>query len=650
MPAIEPETAQAVQLENVTAQQTEHLLIVSIGPVQDFIAAARKCQDLWFGSFLLSELARSLARELQTQGAVLVFPGSKIEAVDKVSVANKVVAKLPGHLKPRTAVKTARAAMDGWLGRLRACAFDAFAERVRRMQHQGESIFLRGIAEKQVADLIELQWVAVPITSDYSDAHEKAERLLAWRKNTRDFGSVPWEAAGVPKSSIDGQRESVIRDEFFKRVPNETQLGARFRLGKNERLCGVGILKRFGTEILSEPETDEERALLDSVTVRPIFHSNSHVAAGPLLARIEGIEGGKRALEEYASRLRELRVSLNKLKVRPKHADSTEYDGTVFYPDRLHEVFEEASTVPEKEQPEAVRQAQIALQTFFKELKCSQSEPYYVMLQADGDHMGAAIRELTNQTDPIEKHRRLSDALACFAERAIAIVEDQHNGSLIYSGGDDVLALLPLHTALACAQALSNEFVTIIERAYLNLSKRPTLSVGLAVVHHLEHMGRARNLARDAEKLAKRQRNSLAIIVDKRSGGTFSVGGTWDEQPSPLPVRIEKWMKLLHADELPDGVAFELLEMLAPFEVPSATQNKEPAPREELRSLVTRILGRKRSQRGQQEVSQDVRKLLDARLSTTTTEPIVAIRELSYEIQIAREFLRAQMLVHAQGE
>lgn len=71
---------------------------------------------VWFGSFLLSELARALAQQLQTQGAVLVFPGSKLEAVDKVSVANKIVANLPVHLKPGTAVKTARATMGGLAG------------------------------------------------------------------------------------------------------------------------------------------------------------------------------------------------------------------------------------------------------------------------------------------------------------------------------------------------------------------------------------------------------------------------------------------------------------------------------------------------------------------------------------------------------
>ena len=38
---------------------TRHLLAVSIGPVQEFIAAARKTRDLWYGSALLSDVARA---------------------------------------------------------------------------------------------------------------------------------------------------------------------------------------------------------------------------------------------------------------------------------------------------------------------------------------------------------------------------------------------------------------------------------------------------------------------------------------------------------------------------------------------------------------------------------------------------------------
>lgn len=39
----------------------KYLLSISIGPVQDFIATARRSRDLWFGSWLLSELSNSKA-------------------------------------------------------------------------------------------------------------------------------------------------------------------------------------------------------------------------------------------------------------------------------------------------------------------------------------------------------------------------------------------------------------------------------------------------------------------------------------------------------------------------------------------------------------------------------------------------------------
>ena len=38
-----------------------HLLRIHIGPVQEFIATARRSRDLWFGSWLLSELSKASA-------------------------------------------------------------------------------------------------------------------------------------------------------------------------------------------------------------------------------------------------------------------------------------------------------------------------------------------------------------------------------------------------------------------------------------------------------------------------------------------------------------------------------------------------------------------------------------------------------------
>ena len=53
---------------------TEHLLLVTLGPVQDFIGQARRTRDLWYGSHLLAEVSRAAARALIGGGAHLIFP------------------------------------------------------------------------------------------------------------------------------------------------------------------------------------------------------------------------------------------------------------------------------------------------------------------------------------------------------------------------------------------------------------------------------------------------------------------------------------------------------------------------------------------------------------------------------------------------
>ncbi|MCE7920927.1 MAG: hypothetical protein DYG85_15690 [Chloroflexi bacterium CFX1] len=42
----------------------KYLIIFSIGPVQEFIAAARRSRDLWYGSWMLSELSKAAAKAI----------------------------------------------------------------------------------------------------------------------------------------------------------------------------------------------------------------------------------------------------------------------------------------------------------------------------------------------------------------------------------------------------------------------------------------------------------------------------------------------------------------------------------------------------------------------------------------------------------
>ena len=52
----------------------KYLIEIAVGPVQEFIASARKLRDLWFGSTLLSELSKCVAKSMQSQGCSLIFP------------------------------------------------------------------------------------------------------------------------------------------------------------------------------------------------------------------------------------------------------------------------------------------------------------------------------------------------------------------------------------------------------------------------------------------------------------------------------------------------------------------------------------------------------------------------------------------------
>lgn len=131
-------------------------------------------------------------------------------------------------------------------------------------------------------------------------------------------------------------------------------------------------------------------------------------------------------------------------------------------------------------------------------------------------------------------HGAMSEALANFALHFVRPIVEEHLGTLIYAGGDDVLALLPTRNALACAQRLSAIFrqdwapdVTGQER--MLMGSTATISGGLAVVHHKEDLRFALQAAREAEAAAKEGgRDALHIAVCRRSGEHASARCPWD--------------------------------------------------------------------------------------------------------------------------
>jgi CRISPR-associated protein Cmr2 len=233
------------------------------------------------------------------------------------------------------------------------------------------------------------------------------------------------------------------------------------------------------------------------------------------------------------------------------------FDASVLRPSRWRSIFEEQGLAGD---PEAW-----GLQYVRPVLgRLSEPYPYVVCLVADGDRMGRAIDSLGSA----DEHRKFSMALARFAAEARKVVEQQHRGALIYAGGDDVLAFLPLPEALACVDALRKAFINAMGTACNAIApeQQPTLSVGLGIGHIMESMGDLLTLGRQAEREAKRDRNALAVLIDKRSGGKRS----WRAQWSADPVCILNEAMALLQDRIPSRKIYEIANILTRLPDPDA--------------------------------------------------------------------------------
>ncbi|KAB2965021.1 MAG: type III-B CRISPR-associated protein Cas10/Cmr2 [Thermoanaerobaculia bacterium] len=518
---------------------TAHLLLFSIGPVQDFIATARKGQDLWFGSWLLSELARTAAQAAQDQGAELIMP-ARISLQRQEAVANKIAARVTS--KDAVALATAvEAAARQKLADLAKSVFDRIAAAPSEGRH-----LHRDNADAQVADLPEITWVVVDeVPGDWGETRRRAEAALAARKSLRDFGPVTW-GAPVPKSRLDGQRESVIDEAAFPKANQNgraERLRQSFGVGPAERLCGVGLLKRNGRHAVAAQQARGARVI-----------STSHVASWSIRRAWSELSAAhsdiKLAFDHFIEALPG-KDSLSRVPQGYEDPVLGRFDGAVLFAGRLAEDYEGDQLVT----------ARAALKDFLGKARSiveghggrwPHLSPYFAVVRADGDHMGAWLDGMSTPAD----HQNASAALAGFAASAESVVA-RHHGHCVFAGGDDVLALLPVATALDCAAALNDAFTKAIADGPKGSGAAPTLSVGIRISHATDPFRESLEGAREAEYAAKHTygRAAFAVCLDKRSGAPVLVGGKWDELPS---FRALQNAQDPDAGSLPRGLAYDL--------------------------------------------------------------------------------------------
>ncbi|WP_298609728.1 type III-B CRISPR-associated protein Cas10/Cmr2 [uncultured Thiothrix sp.] len=551
-----------------------HYFHFTLGPVQGFVSQARRTRDFWAGSFILSWLSAVAMKAVHTQYSdkkleeVILFPAPDpefmkwlIDSKEKDpnqkptqgSIPNRFKALVDDNFKPELVTN---AVQEAW---------KALADKVwdRDLKSFGQESKHYTIWKSQVESFWDIAWI---ITGDIEDSS-----ALDRRKNWRTY--TPSEEEGVKCFMMDGWQElsgvsSPKREdmnEFWNKVRGVDKEGQSiesehndkdkktlfYDINEGEALCAIAFIKRrfsrhFDLVVKDFKASDQGFKInwvikgwpvpdnVPSVTYMAAVHWLEQLLQEPRPndAMLDGFHA--LAFDLTGKQYSEIHTNIKCLKVFKENLllkKILALDGNVFFPTEL-----ENPRIFSKKNPKSIQQAQTlsALKTITqraKELKAAQSKkletitPFYAILLMDGDSLGEKMSNKDFQ-HPITK------GLEEFTKKVPYIVYNK-NGFLVYAGGDDVLAILPLEDALPCAVALREHYMNCFKAKpdEDRIAVDTTISAAIEFVHiHTPFTKVLKDSHKLLDDVAKdgSGRDALAVRVWKPGGLQIEWSQPWE--------------------------------------------------------------------------------------------------------------------------
>lgn len=538
----------------------------TLGPVQGFVGESRRTRDLWGSSFMLSYLVGHALAAVRSKGATVILPDIGDDALldwieNNRATAPPTIGSIPnrftvefepcdGEEEKQVRKRAAEAAEAGkaavhkaWMHAANAVREEYFGG--ARMAQGKES---RTIWNRQVEHFWDVAWIltcgedltnfaALDVrknwrTKDYApEAGDKCSIMTGWQELSGFVRSWPVE--------------KTAQTAFWEAVRGQT---ADLDLQDGEQLCAVAAVKRLYPRV----NAILSRAALEALDSNPVDAGNKgfrlrgegNKVNWPSTRFMAAIPWLERVLADHESAadtfLAEMTAADVKLEQAERHSsiqslagfkhglralDSNLYDERSLKNPRVTGLSPRGSTA-----------ALAALQKLTRAVGESPST-YYALLLMDGDRMGKLLRTFAEAG----KIQAPTTALSTFSRGVPELVE-AHNGVTVYAGGDDVLALLPLPDAVACALALEGAYRGAFKDAIAALSDkhregtRATLSASLifadAQLPLRQVLGEAHHLL---DKVAKEEngRDSIAVALWKPSGVTAQWVTTWPHLRGP---------------------------------------------------------------------------------------------------------------------
>jgi CRISPR-associated protein Cmr2 len=490
----------------------------TFGPVQGFVAQARRTRDLYSGSFLLSWLAYKAMGSVCASGGRIILPDfavvkSLIEQKQvKHGVApNRFVAKFDDEHQAAEAAKQACAALqEEWRRNIAEKIWERFVKKAAPCGNGGRAIW-----DRQIDHFWEIAWAV---------GDEKETNLLDCRKNWR---TPPMLTEGGDHCSLMGQfqessgfirsRELGQQNVFWEAVRNNS--GSTLNLEKDERLCAIALVKRFFPEVA--------QTIIGYDLEAKQWPSTVSIAAWPWLKTIKKKEDEKllNTARAYAALVKKMEpaaiVSAPNIPLFDDYPDLTgdfkNLSGNFFNRTALQ------NTKGTELRPETDRSVIVSKLHELEQASGDRAGNFYTLLLMDGDNMGKLIRE--QGAEPV------TAALTDFSAQAPDIVHKQ-NGITVYAGGDDLFALLPLDTALDCAVKVSVAY----KQAFQRYGIKASISGAVVFAHYSVPLRQVIHQAYfflDTVAKDQTERDALAIAVLKPGGETCRWAGKFKRFSPP---------------------------------------------------------------------------------------------------------------------
>jgi len=484
---------------------SDFLFLLSISPVQEFISQARKTNDLYAGSRILSDSIKFVINKLQQSNEFkLIFPNLISD-----SLPNRFICKL-------------KEVNEETVQNFGIEAERAFSKKIEEIIWNTiifKNVKINPKITNQFLDLFCINWCAVEIKTDYNSAYQELEKLHASIKNVRRFKQLG-DGLGEQgrKCSICGERNAYFYKAKRRKSLNYISQDAieidSAQIDDNEGLCLVELIKRFyNIQENSFPST-AELSLTDQIDRADINFLKSK--------------------------------NINIQLLYNEDTDKKNLSWTEKVPDEktLNSII---SNILNK-----------------NNLKTSHLAKYYATIMFDGDKMGELLSG-SNLKEPSkleEFHQALTKCLSVNAQKATEIVNK--HGATVYAGGDDFLGFCTISSLFSTLKALGETFKHELQEELADYLVNPqdvTMSAGVIIAHYKAPLRSVLNMAREMESIAKTKggRNAIAIGVNNHSGGKVTSYWKWNQEYKNLNC-IENITKKLINNEFSTNFIYKIIE------------------------------------------------------------------------------------------